>query len=46
MIRPAIAAHTNAIPTVLEIPSKEHPYDEAKDPLMARVKQLLGNPED
>lgn len=28
--------------TVLEIPSKESPYDPAKDPIMARVAQLLG----
>jgi len=46
MIRPTLIAHTAPMPTVLEIPSKEHPYDEAKDPLMIRVKQLLGNPDD
>ncbi len=28
------------IPTVLEIPSKEFPYDEKKDPIMVRVKKL------
>ncbi len=46
LIRPTLELHTAAIPAVLEIPSKEHPYDEAKDPLMRRVKQLLGNPDD
>ena len=32
--------------TVLEIPSKEAPYDPARDPIMARVAQLLGEPLD
>lgn len=43
MIRPAIDAHTAPIPTVLEIPSKEQPYDESKDPIMVRVNALLGS---
>lgn len=28
--------------TVLEIPSKDAPYDPARDPIMVRVAQLLG----
>ncbi len=43
MIRPAITAHVAPIPTVLEIPSKEQPYDETKDPIMVRVNALLGS---
>lgn len=39
-IRHLITAHTAVIPTVLEIPSKEAPYDEKKDPIMVRVKKL------
>jgi hypothetical protein len=27
---------------VLEIPSKDSPYDVAKDPIMKRVLQMLG----
>eukprot|EP00933_Yihiella_yeosuensis_P074952 TRINITY_DN84056_c0_g1_i1.p1 TRINITY_DN84056_c0_g1~~TRINITY_DN84056_c0_g1_i1.p1 ORF type:complete len:126 (+),score=21.56 TRINITY_DN84056_c0_g1_i1:20-397(+) len=46
MIRSAIEAHTAPLPTVLEIPSKEHPYDESKDPIMIRVNKLLGSQED
>jgi V-type H+-transporting ATPase subunit F len=30
MIRPMIDAHEQAFPTVLEIPSKDHPYDPSK----------------
>ncbi|NXA01974.1 VATF ATPase, partial [Nesospiza acunhae] len=30
-IRPAVAAHARALPAVLEIPSKDHPYDPARD---------------
>lgn len=45
MIRAAIEAHTLPLPTVLEIPSKENPYDESKDPIMIRVNKLLGSQE-
>lgn len=31
-----------AIPAVLEIPSKDSPYDPAQDSLLQRVKMLLG----
>jgi len=30
------------IPTLLEIPSKEHPYDPNEDTMMKQVKHLLG----
>ncbi len=47
-IRPVIAAATApsesgpAPVTVLEIPSKDAPYDPSRDPIMARVAQLMG----
>jgi vacuolar-type H+-ATPase subunit F/Vma7 len=31
-----------AIPAVLEIPSKDSPYDPSQDSLLQRVKMLLG----
>lgn len=33
---------TTVVPTVLEIPSKEFPYDPSKDPVMKSVNHLLG----
>ncbi len=30
------------IPAILEIPSKEHPYDPAKDSILSRVKIMFG----
>jgi len=30
------------LPTLLEIPSKDHPYDPAKDYIMQRIKKMLG----
>lgn len=32
----------NVVPTVLEIPSKEHPYNPSQDPIMKSVNRLLG----
>uniref|UniRef100_A0A0N5AGJ4 V-type proton ATPase subunit F n=1 Tax=Syphacia muris TaxID=451379 RepID=A0A0N5AGJ4_9BILA len=45
MIRYTVDQHTSSIPTVLEIPSKEAPYDPSKDSIMSRAKGLF-NPED
>jgi V-type H+-transporting ATPase subunit F len=44
LIRHLVTVHVDsgAIPTVLEIPSKEHPYDPSKDPMMQQVLHLLG----
>lgn len=42
LIRPTLAAYHEPIPTVLEIPSKEFPYDGNKDPLMQRINKMLG----
>jgi len=41
-IRYLISEYDKTIPTILEIPSKEKPYDESKDPLMQRVLKLMG----
>ncbi|KAI1485293.1 vacuolar ATP synthase [Biscogniauxia mediterranea] len=41
-IRHRIDTYTAAFPTVLEIPSKEHPYDPEKDSVLKRVRRLFG----
>lgn len=38
MIRHVIDNHTAPIPAVLEIPSKDHPYDASKDSILRRAK--------
>ena len=41
-IRYLLNSYDKVIPTVLEIPSKDKPYDETQDPIMQRVLALLG----
>ncbi|KRY23093.1 putative V-type proton ATPase subunit F [Trichinella patagoniensis] len=41
MIRYAIDDHVKSIPAVLEIPSKEHPYDPSKDSILFRAKGMF-----
>lgn len=41
-IRHVLKSYTATIPTVLEIPSKEHPYDPEQDTIMQRVNMFLG----
>ncbi|EST04693.1 ATPase, V1 complex, subunit F [Kalmanozyma brasiliensis GHG001] len=41
-IRPVVERYTQAFPAVLEIPSKDHPYDPAKDSVLKRVQKLFG----
>lgn len=41
MIRHAIDGHMESIPAVLEIPSKEHPYDASKDSILRRAKGMF-----
>jgi V-type H+-transporting ATPase subunit F len=41
-IRYLIDAHKETLPTVLEIPSKDHPYDPKADSIMKRVNLMLG----
>ncbi|CAH1401884.1 unnamed protein product [Nezara viridula] len=45
MIRHVIDAHIQPIPAILEIPSKDHPYDANKDSILRRAKGMF-NPED
>ncbi|KAK0393419.1 hypothetical protein QR680_000203 [Steinernema hermaphroditum] len=45
MIRYTVDQHTSSIPAVLEIPSKEAPYDPSKDSILNRARGLF-NPED
>ena len=42
MIRDLVKDYQTAIPTLLEIPSKQQAYDESKDSVMQRVLRLLG----
>jgi V-type H+-transporting ATPase subunit F len=41
-IRHVLKDYNHTIPTVLEIPSKEHPYDPEQDYIMQRVNMFLG----
>ncbi|KAG6332332.1 hypothetical protein ID866_6760 [Astraeus odoratus] len=41
-IRPTVDRYQQAFPTLLEIPSKDHPYDPAKDSVLKRVQKLFG----
>ncbi|KAF8416174.1 V-type proton ATPase subunit F [Tirmania nivea] len=41
-IRYKIDMYTAAFPAVLEIPSKDHPYDPEKDSVLRRVRRLFG----
>ncbi|GAX77719.1 hypothetical protein CEUSTIGMA_g5162.t1 [Chlamydomonas eustigma] len=43
MIRLAVDAHEKAVPAVLEIPSKDNPYDPNADSLLVRVKHIFGS---
>ena len=40
-----IEGHTAPVPAILEIPSKDHPYDPTKDSILRRAKGMF-NPED
>eukprot|EP01104_Vermistella_antarctica_P004949 TRINITY_DN15350_c0_g1_i1.p1 TRINITY_DN15350_c0_g1~~TRINITY_DN15350_c0_g1_i1.p1 ORF type:complete len:126 (+),score=18.79 TRINITY_DN15350_c0_g1_i1:188-565(+) len=41
-IRFLLDEYDAVVPTILEIPSKEHPYDPKQDSVMIRVKRLCG----
>ncbi|XP_064644291.1 V-type proton ATPase subunit F-like [Lineus longissimus] len=41
MIRYVLDAHNVATPAVLEIPSKDHPYDASKDSILRRAKGMF-----
>jgi len=41
-IRLTVERYTQAFPALLEIPSKDHPYDPDKDSVLKRVSKLIG----
>lgn len=43
LIRHVIDQHQKAVPAVLEIPSKDCPYDPSADSLLCRVKHIFGS---
>lgn len=42
LIRYKVDSYTDAFPAILEIPSKDHPYDPEKDSVLKRVRRLFG----
>jgi len=42
-IRPTVDKYQQAFPALLEIPSKDHPYDPSKDSILKRVQKLFGD---
>lgn len=42
LIRMQIDSFVNPFPAILEIPSKDHPYDPEKDSVLKRVRKLFG----
>lgn len=42
LIRYRVDSYSNAFPAVLEIPSKDHPYDPEKDSVLKKVRRLFG----
>lgn len=43
MIRGAVEGHDKTLPAILEIPSKEHPYDPSKDSILRRARVSSSN---
>lgn len=41
MIRFLVDSYKKPIPAILEIPSKDHPYDPAQDSILSRVKGMF-----
>lgn len=44
-IRPLIDEFNELSPALVEIPSKDHPYDASRDWVMAKVKRMFANRE-
>ncbi|KAF8527913.1 vacuolar ATP synthase [Hysterangium stoloniferum] len=42
-IRTTVDRYQQAFPALLEIPSKDHPYDPSKDSVLKRVQKLSGD---
>eukprot|EP00246_Nothoceros_aenigmaticus_P017464 TRINITY_DN8525_c0_g1_i1.p1 TRINITY_DN8525_c0_g1~~TRINITY_DN8525_c0_g1_i1.p1 ORF type:complete len:130 (+),score=15.92 TRINITY_DN8525_c0_g1_i1:71-460(+) len=43
MIRFVIDSYNKPLPAILEIPSKDHPYDAAQDSILSRVKHMFSS---
>ncbi|CAN1152439.1 V-type proton ATPase subunit F [Linum perenne] len=43
MVRYLVDSYNKTFPAILEIPSKDHPYDPAQDSVLSRVKYLFSN---
>ncbi|CAA6654730.1 unnamed protein product [Spirodela intermedia] len=43
MIRFLVDSYNKAVPAILEIPSKDHPYDPAHDSVLSRVRYLFSS---
>lgn len=41
-IRHLLDAYTNPVPAILEVPTKDQPYDPTQDSILARVKFMFG----
>ncbi|KAL4675524.1 hypothetical protein H8959_009669 [Pygathrix nigripes] len=41
MVQHALDAHQCSIPVILEIPSKEHPYDATKESILGRARGMF-----
>lgn len=42
MIRQAVSAYKKPFPAILEIPSKDCPYDPTQDSILSRVQFMFG----
>ncbi|KAF8078292.1 ATPase, V1 complex, subunit F [Lyophyllum atratum] len=42
-IRPTVDKYQQAFPALLEIPSKDHPYDPSKDSVLKRVQKMFAD---
>lgn len=42
LVRFKVDNYTKAFPAILEIPSKDHPYDPEKDSILKKVRRLFG----
>lgn len=45
-LRHLLEKYDQVVPTVLEIPTKNHPYDPSKDFMMTRLKRMMGGGDD
>jgi ATP synthase F subunit len=43
MIRFMIDSYSKPLPAILEIPSKDHPYDPSQDSILSQVKHMFSS---